>query len=548
MKNNIKKITSILVVVIVANLIANLIYKRFDLTQDKRYSLSNATKKNIKNIADIVTINVFLEGDFPAEFKRLQTETKLHLEELKSFNKNIHFKFINPKNKETQLIQKGFKPSNLTIEENGKLSEIIIFPWAEVTYKNKTEKINLLKDIFSNSQNKQLESSIQNLEYAFANAIHKVSTARKKKIAVLKGNGELEDIYLTSLLLQLKQYYKIAPFTLDSVATQPQKTALQLQQFDLILIAKPTKAFSEKQKYTLDQYIINGGKSIWAIDKVQAELDSMLNTGETLAYQRKLNLTDLLFNYGVRIKPNLIADLYSSKIPLAVGNIGNKTQFSTFFWEYHPVLHSKNNHAINKHIEAVNIKFASPLDTLKNNIKKTILLQSSSLSKTVGTPTILSFKNIGKKPNTKQYNKGNIPVAVLLEGNFTSAYQNRVKPFKFSNHKNSSTFNQMIIISDGDIVANSVAKGQPTELGVNKWTNFRYGNKEFLLNCVNYLLDDSGLINIRNKTVKINFLNKQKAYTEAKKWQFINLILPLLILLLFGIFFYFFKQKKYNKV
>lgn len=546
MKNKSKKIVILLVGVLIVNLIASVIYKRFDVTKDKRYSLTAATKNMISSLSDVVTIKVFLEGDFPAEFKRLQTETKLYLEELKAVNKNIHFQFINPKKRTQQLIKKGFTPSNLQIQENGKLSEIIIFPWAEVSYKNKTQKVNLLKDIFANNQNEQLESSIQNLEYAFANAIHKLSTKKSKKIAVLRGNGELKDIYLTSFLLQLKEYYKIAPFTLDSVSKSPLKTLQQLQNFDLVLIAKPTQSFSEKEKYTIDQYIMNGGKTLWAIDKVQAELDSMLTTGEALAYKRNLNLTDLLFNYGVRINPNLVADLYSSKIPLAVGKIGNQTQFSTFLWEYHPVLHAKNKHPITNNIEAVNVRFANGIDTLKNKIKKTVLLQSSPLSKTVGVPRIVSFKNIGKKPKISTYKKGNIPVAVLLKGSFTSAYSGRVKPFKATTNKEKSVTNEMIIISDGDIIANEISKGKPLGLGVNKWTNFNYGNKDFLLNSINYLLDDSGLINIRSKTITLNFLNKQKAFSEAKKWQSINIIFPLVILLLAGLLFSYVRKKKYS--
>ena len=546
MKNKYSKISVILISLILLNFIGSKVYKRFDFTQDKRYTLSKATEKIVENVKDLVVVTVYLNGDFPAEFKRLQTETKLHLEELKSLNKNIQFRFVDPAEIAQNLIESGLEPSRLQIQENGKLSEIVIFPWAVVSHKNKTENVSLLNDVFSNSQNQQLESSIQNLEFAFANAIHKITSEKSKKIAVLRGNGELSDIYLADFLRKLGEYYFLAPFTLDSVAVQPQKTLEQISAFDLAIIAKPTEKFTEAEKFTLDQFVMNGGKTLWLIDNVQAELDSLMQTGETLAYPRDLGLTDLFFNYGVRINPDLIADLYSSEIPLATGNIGNQTQFNQFSWEYFPLVNSRNNHPINNNIEAVNLKFTNSIDTLKNNIQKTVLLQSSPLSKSVGTPAIISLRTITQKPNQDEYRKGNKMISVLLQGKFKSAYFERIKPFKISEPKEYGIENEMVIIADGDIIANEIAKGSPLELGLNKWTNQRYGNKEFLLNTVNYLLDDSGLINIRSKTVKIDFLNKEKAFEESGKWQLINILFPLIILALFGFIFNYFRRKKYQ--
>ena len=546
MKNTYSKIIVLLTGVVLLNIIGSKIYKRFDLTEDNRYTLSKATEKIVENVKDIIVITVYLKGDFPAEFKRLQTETKLHLEELKALNKNIQFRFVDPAEIAQNLIESGLEPSRLQIQENGKLSEIVMFPWAVVSHKNKTENVPLLKDVFSNSQDQQLESSIQNLEFAFANAIHKVTTEKSKKIAVLRGNGELNDVYMADFLRKLGEYYFLAPFTLDSVAVQPQKTLEQISAFDLAIIAKPTKKFTEAEKFTIDQFVMNGGKTLWLIDNVQAELDSLMQTGETLAYPRDLGLTDLFFNYGIRIKTDLITDLYSSEIPLATGNIGNQTQFSQFLWEYFPLVNSMNNHPINNNIEAVNLKFANSIDTLKNHIQKTALLQSSPLSKSVGTPAIISLRTITQKPNEAEYNKGNKPISVLLEGKFKSAYFERIKPFEIENSKENGIDNKMVVVADGDIIANELSKGKPLELGLNKWTNQRYGNKEFLLNAVNYLLDDSGLINIRSKTVKIDFLDKEKAYAEATKWQLINMLFPLIILAFFGIVFNYFRKKKYQ--
>jgi len=546
MKNKYSKITVLLVGLILLNIVGSKIYKRFDLTEDNRYTLSKATEKIVENVKEITTITVYLKGEFPAEFKRLQTETKLHLEELKARNKNIQFRFVNPTEIAQKLIESGLEPSRLQIQENGKLSEIIMFPWAVVSYKDKTENVPLLKDVFSNSQDQQLESSIQNLEFAFANAIHKVTSEKSKKIAVLRGNGELNDIYIADFLRKLGEYYFLAPFTLDSVAVFPQKTLEQISTYDLAIIAKPTEKFTEAEKFTLDQFVMNGGKTLWLIDNVQAELDSLMQTGETLAYPRDLGLTDLFFNYGIRINSDLITDLYSSEIPLATGNIGNQTQFNQFLWEYFPLVNSLNNHPINNNIEAVNTKFANSIDLLDNNIQKTILLQSSPLSKSVGTPSIISLRTITQKRNEAEYNKGSKPISVLLEGKFKSAYFERIKPFKISAPKENGVENKMLVIADGDVIANEISKGQPLELGLNKWTNQRYGNKEFLLNAVNYLLDDTGLINIRSKKVKIDFLNKERAFEEATKWQLINLLFPLMILAFFGFIFNYLRKKKYQ--
>jgi gliding-associated putative ABC transporter substrate-binding component GldG len=546
MNNKYAKIVIVIISLILINFVGSKLYKRFDLTEDHRYTLSKTTLNIVENVQENILIKIYLEGDFPAEFKRLQVETKLHLEELKAINKNIQFKFVNPTDIAEDLIESGLEPSRLQVQENGKLSEIIIFPWAVVQYKNKSETIPLLKDIFSNSQDEQLESSIQNLEYAFTNAIHKLTSKKEKKIAIIKGNGELDDIYIADFLRKISEYYRLAPFTLDSVAKQPQKTLKELSEFDLIIISKPTEQFSEEEKYTLDQFSMNGGKSIWLIDNVQAELDSLMLTGESLAYPRDLNLTDLFFNYGVRINYDLINDVYSSKIPLATGNVGNKTQFNSFVWKYFPLVNSKNNHAITNNIEAVNLRFSNSIDTLKNNIQKTILLQSSPLSKAIGAPAIISLKSIAEKTNPAEYSNGNIPIGVLLEGNFKSAYTGRTKPFKINNSKDKSIVTKMIVIADGDIIANEISKGQPLELGVDKWTNQRFGNKEFLLNCVNYLLDDNGLINIRSKTIKINFLDKEKVFNEARKWQLLNILFPLILLGIFGFSFNYYRKKKYQ--
>jgi len=540
------KIALVFIGLILMNFIANSFYKRFDLTQDKRYTLSNVTENILDNIDESVIIKVYLEGDFPSEFKRLQTETRQHLEELKAINNNIKFRFIDPLNNAEELIKQGLQPSRLSTQEAGNVSETIIFPWATIEYKDKIENVSLLATQTTTTQEQQLQGSIQNLEYAFADALHKITSEKKQAIAILKGNGELDDIYVASFLRKLSEYYRLAPFTLDSVSINPQKTLEDLANYDLTIIAKPTERFTENEKFTLDQYITNGGKSLWLLDNVVAEIDSLMKTGETLAYNRDLNITDLLFSYGIRLNYNLIKDMYSSTIRLASGNVGNNTQFQDFLWQYYPVITSKNNHPITANIESVNLKFASSIDTLKNDIQKTILLQSSALSKPLGVPKIISLNEISNKPIPADYNNGNQILGVLLEGEFKSAYASRIKPFETNLYAEKSKSNKMIVIADGDVIANQIHQGQPLELGLDKWTNQQYGNTTFLLNAVNYLLDDTGLIQLRSKTIDIKFLDKQKVYQNKTFWQLINVVLPLFILGLFGITFSYFRKRKYS--
>jgi ABC-2 type transport system permease protein len=522
-------------------------YARYDLTSDKKYTLSKASIAILDQLDETAVLKVYLEGNFPSEFKRLQTETKQTIKELKAITTNLKALFIDPSSQLDILVKKGLTPSRLTVEENGIISESVIVPWAELSYKNKTASISLLKN--SNpeeTQEQQLENSVQNLEFTFINALKKVSSEKEKSIAILAGNGELEDIYLYSLLENLGENYHLGKFTLDSIKTNSSKTLSHLQTYDLAIIAKPTVAFSEAEKYALDQYILNGGKTLWMIDNVQAEMDSLYSSGKTLAYPRDLNLDDFFFRYGVRIKQNLVKDLYASKIALATGNTGNKTNFDNFLWFYAPLVRSKSTHPIIHNISPVSLSFTSSIDTLKNNIKKTILLQSSVLSKEIQIPTIISLNSVMEKPNPKTYRNGNKIMGILLEGAFTSAYKDRIKPLQLEKPLEIGVPNKMIVIADGDIAKNQTHKGKPIDLGLNKWTREYYGNKELLLNSIEYLLNDTGLISIRSKKISLKSLDKKKVLENKSFWQLLNLILPILITVILGSLYSFYKRKKYS--
>ena len=546
MNKKIKNTTIVLIILVLLNIVNQSFYKRLDLTNDQRYTLSETTKNTVQRIEQPLFINVYLEGDFPSEFKRLQVETLQYLEELAAENSNIIIHFVNPDLQRESLIKKGMLPSQLTVEEDGKLSEAIIFPWAEIKYKNKSTIVSLLPTAIVSSQEEQLQKAVENLEYGFTNAMHRLLLGTQQKIALLSGNGELEDIYLYSFLSEVAKKHKLAKFTLDSVAKNPKQTLKDLIDFDLAIIAKPTTEFSAAEKFTLDQFITNGGKTLWMIDNVIADQDSLFNGGKMLAYPRNLNLTDLLFSYGVRINTTLIKDLYAAKIPVATGMVGNQTQFKNLEWFFHPLAGGNPNHPITKNVLPVRFQFTNQIDTLKNNIKKTPLLVSSVLTQKFGTPNFIALQSIADEPIEEDYRNGNQLLAVLLEGDFNSAYRNRVHPFKTPIYKANASGNKMIVIADGDVGKNQILKKEPYDLSRDKWTNEQFGNKDFLLNAVDYLLDDIGLMELRNKSLQIPILDKQRAFRERTYWQFINLGIPVLMLLVFGIGFHWLRKRKYQ--
>ena len=546
MNRKTKHLAVLLLGLLLINVFNQNFYKRFDLTQDQRYTLSSVTKTILEKVKSQMLIHVYLEGEFPTEFKRLQIETRQYLEELKAQNSQIKIQFIHPNEKRDQLIRSGMYPSQLTVQENGKLSNAIIFPWVEFIYGKKRELVSLLPNGVVQSQEQQLAVAIENLEYAFSNAINNITKPRDHKIAVLKGNGELNDMYLVSLLSEVKKKYRLAPVSLDTVASNPKKAISTLQSSDLVVVAKPTEPFTAEEKLVLDQFIMHGGKSLWMFENVQADTDSLYNDGKMLAYPRDLNLTDMLFSYGVRVNTALVQDLYAAKIRLATGNMGNQPQFQNLPWFYHPSITGNPQHPISRNLPPIRLQFANQIDTLKNDIKKTPLLVSSPLTRKIGTPNFVDLQSIAQEPLQEQYQGGYQLFGVLLEGNFNSMYANRIKPFDLKNFKEKSDSNKMIIISDGDIAKNQIVKNQPYDLSIDQWTGEQFGNKEFLLNSIDYLLDHTGLIHLRNKTLQINLLDKQRAYKERRYWQVLNVATPLAVLLAFGLGFSFWRKKKYR--
>lgn len=555
-QHNFKKIIVILAVLVGINIAGHFIFKRFDLTADKRYTLSETSLQIVDEITEPVYIDVFLEGNFPGEFKKLQTETQQLLEEFKAENPNVIFQFVNPLDEEANrdetiqsFLERGLTPVNVTVNEKGQQTQEVVFPWAIATCGDKSIKVPLLKNMMGASTAEKVISSVQHLEYAFANAINSVSKEKQKRVAVIKGNGELHDILIADFVKSVRDNYYIGTFTLDSVAKNPNESLKYLKKYDLAVIAKPTEVFTDAEKQVLDQFIINGGKTLWLMDHVSMEMDSLMQTGENLAFPRDLNLNDMFFKYGIRIRPDLIKDIMATPIALATGQQGSATQYTQFPWFFSPAVYSESTNPIVSNLDVIKFEFANPIEPLKNDINKTVLLTSSKYSKLIGTPSEINLNMVEERPEQKEFaGGGNYPVAVLLEGKFHSAFENRVLAFNDNTFKPVGKDNKMIVISDGDVIKNQLDKNfQPLELGYDKWTNNLYANKEFLMNCVNYLLDDNGLINIRSKEVNLPMLDKEKVVENYTTAQIITVGLPLVVLLLFGLVFTFLRKRKYSK-
>lgn len=557
--NNFKKILITVLFLVGLNLVGHFIYKRFDLTADKRYTLSQTSLTIVSDVKQPLYIDVFLEGDFPGEFKKLQTETQQLLEEFRAENPNIIFQFVNPLKEDDQkdqtmqsFMERGMTPVNVTVNDKGQQTQEVVFPWAVATCGNRSVKIPLLKNMMGASTAEKVVSSVQHLEYAFANAFNTVSKDKEKKVAIIKGNGELHDILIADFVKSVRENYYIGTFTLDSVAKNPNESLKYLKKYDLAVIAKPTEAFTDEEKEVLDQYIVHGGKTLWLVDQVNMEMDSLYNNeGANLAFARDLNLSDLFFKYGFRMRPDLIYDVQNTPIALATGEQGSATQYTQYPWFFSPMIYpmQKEKHPIVSNLDGIKFQFTSPIEPLKNELKKTVLLQSSPYSKLVGTPTEINLKMVSDRPEQKDFlNSGNYPVALLLEGKFHSVYENRVLPFKEATYETTGKDSKMIVVSDGDVIRNQLDKDfQPLELGYDKWTNTLYANKEFMMNCVNYLLDDNGLINIRSKEVDLPILDKEKVVANYTSSQVITVAAPLVILVLFGVGFTVLRKRKYSK-
>lgn len=532
-------------------------YKRLDLTQDKRYTLSDTAVQLLDSLQSPLEIEILLSDKSTSEFRRLQLETIQILEEFSAHNKHIHYQVIQPEELDlradiqSKINELQIRPAQIQIKQEGKTQTEIIFPWAIANYNGRNMAIPLLKNQLGATQEERIHHSVQNLEYSFVDSFSKLIHPKHKRIAFLKGDGGLEDKFLADFLSTLKEYYFIAPFTLTSTDSES-KILKDLITYDLLIITQPTKAFAEPQKHLLDQYLMQGGKVIWA-----GSLNTQAHhpdTDEEYLIGIDLGLADMFFKYGIRINPDVIKDMYSAPIVIASGN-ERDSQYERYPWFFYPLIDSENPHPITTNTDPIKLEYASSIDTLPNTSKKTILLSTSPLSKSLGLPYPINLNKeiyenlevINEGPISGFFGNTPIPLSVLIEGPIPSAYSNRVKPIKWKDWEEISKTDtgKLLVISDGNIIKNQLDGNRPLELGYDKWTNMLYGNKEFLLNSVNYMLDDIGLMELRSKTISIPFLDIPRSIEQRRKWQYINLFIPLGALVLFGLGFYYIRKRKY---
>lgn len=538
-------------------LISGIINRRIDLTSDKRYTLTETTKKLVKGINQPMEIEVYLEGDFPADFKQLQYETLNLLEELKRVNSNITYKLVDPiKDKISQdtLQAMGMQPSALRVEKDGVSKQIILFPYATIKYKGYGHTVPLIVEQRGISADEQMTKSIEGLEYGFSDAIDRLSREHLKSVGILVNQKELNKLEMYSLFNRIIQNYNFGPILPKDSQSLKIQDLSNMKRFDAIIIAKPRKAFTEEEKITVDQYIMNGGKTLWAIDAVNAEMDTLLKSNKILAYPYDLNLTDLLFSYGIRINPSVIKDVQNpAYINLQVGEVQGNAQNARVPWVYFPLGISMSNHPITKNINPIKFEFPSPIEILDvEGIKKTILYQTSPYTNVQGVPSYISLEEakISNKDsmNLKNYNNGSKIMAVLMEGKFNSAYSGRIEATEIKGFiPQNPKPNKMLVISDGDVARNQVIKGQPIPLGLDYSTGVTYGNEEFLLNALDYLMDDNGLMELRNRTVQMRLLDKQTIVMDKSYWQWFNMLMPLGFFSVFGAILIIWRRKKFSK-
>ncbi len=571
MKNSIEKIVAsrfgllwIVLILLGVNLLASILHTRVDLTKEKRYTLSKATRELALSLDDDVQIDVFLKGEFPSGFRKLANSTEEFLQLLKDRNgSRIHYRFISPE--ETMpgsqstygdsLVAMGAVPINLTVQKKSGESSNIIFPVALIKYQGKQSLVNIYPGASSRISQEEINSAEASMEYQFAKSLDALTSPNKPLVAYSIGNGEPTDARTFGLQEALRKDYHLFTYDINSQPAIPDT-------FGVMIIVKPAREFNEREKLSIDQYVMRGGKLLMFIDNLIAEQDSLKysNKSETIAYDRNLNLTDLLFKYGVRVNPSLVMDLQCDFLPFVVGGSADNPQFEFMHWNYYPLFEPKGNHVINKNLGLVAGRFVNSIDTITTpGIKKTVLLSSSPNSRVISTPALISLNENKNAPQDEKFRQSDIPVAVLLEGRFSSLYRNRIAkaqsdslnalglPFR----DQAIEENKIILVGDGDMALNDVSTQGPLKLGENFYTvgsqyEYTFANRQFLLNCVEYLLNKPAIIETRNKDIVLRLLDSQKVKEKKGLWQFINIGLPVLLVILAGLVYQQVRKRKYT--
>jgi len=551
----------LLIVLLVINFVASIVHSRIDLTKEKRYTLSKATRNLLVGLDDDVQINVFLKGDFPAGFRKLANSTDEFLQLLKDKNgSKIHYKFVSPldvmpgsaRTFEDTLVNLGANPINLTVQVKAGQENKRVYPVALMTYKGKQSLVNLYSGGKRMITAVEMNSAEALMEYQFAKTLSSLTSSKKPFVAYSFGNGEPTDARTFGLQQALQKDFRLAVLNINRQPINPDT-------FKVLILVKPSLQFSEQEKLKIDQFVMHGGKLLLYIDDLIAEQDSLRYKPEIVAYDRNLNLTDLLFRYGVRINPSLVMDLQCDFLPFAVGGSNDNPQFEFLHWNYYPLFEARGNHTINKNLGLVAGRFVNSVDTITTpGINKTVLLSSSPNSRVITTPALISLNENRNAPEDAKFKQSGIPVALLLEGKFTSLYRNRIGQNQKDSlasygisFKDISGDNKMIVIGDGDMALNDVsATDGPLAMGINLYTmgsqyEYQFANREFLLNCLEYLVNNPAVIETRNKDIVLRLLDAKKVDNNRTTWQFINTVLPVLLVIIAGMIYQHLRKRKY---
>ena len=567
-----------LFIIVNANLIGSYVFERIDLTSEGRFTLSETTVDMLEELDDYIYLTVYLEGDLNSGFKRLRNNIKEMLDEFCVIaGNNIEYEFINPlagKDDKArneigrQLMEKGLMPTNVQEKDSdGNTSQKIIFPGAIMTYKGREAAIDFLENKMGYSPEQNLNLSIQDIEYELVKAIRELQKREKPKIAFIEGHGELNDLQLYDIISSLSEFYTVEFIKLDGQLNSLRERMMTdsvnskvVNRYEAIIIAKPDSVFSKNDKFIIDQFIMNGGKSLWLIEGTTINMDSLSYQGSSIALVKQINIEDQLFKYGVRINPDLIQDMQCAMIPVNTAVVGSEPNFTPVPWLYFPLITPGSKHPITKNMDLIRTEFVSTIDTVGEdpNISKTFLLFTSQYSKVVNAPIRVDLRIVSQEPDKRQFIKSHKPVAVLLEGKFESLFNNRLEPeFEENNLIDFKAYGKptkMIVVSDGDIIKNNAevknGKYMPLPLGMDFWFRDIYygGNKEFILNALNYLCDDAGIMSVRSRELKLRLMDRAKINDEKLKWQIINIILPVLIVIIFGFIIRFIRKRKYSRI
>lgn len=554
-QKDIRNLLGLIAVILILSVISSRYFLRLDLTSDKRFTLSDITKRELVQLDDQMQVFVYLEGDFPAGFKRLRNAVSDLMIDYRSFSgMKLNYAFINPAEgsdeQQAGLMQdlsaRGLMATNLSVKTEEGFSQKIIFPSALIRYKGREIAVNFLQSRMGASPEEVLNNSIQNLEYAFTSAIRKLKKGGQQNIGFSEGHGELSDLQLADAMGSLQNAYQVGRVDLRNISLQG------IEKLSLLIIPKPQTAFTEAEKFKIDYFVGRGGSVLWAIDQVNAELDSLRGQGTQLAFVKSLNLDDMLFRYGLKLNYDLLADMNCAQIPLKVGGDSRgQAQMQMVPWTYYPLFVAVSQHPVVKNIEAVRSEFAGTIDTLAlRGVKKEVLLSSSPFSKVLQVPALISLQQVEQEPDPEQFRGQPLITGVAMEGVFPRVFENRAMPEgvtgKISADKALAA--KMIVLSDGDILKNQIsAQDQsPFPLGFDRFTQQQFGNKTFLMNMVDYLTDDPAIIALRSRELKSYLLDRAKVKSEKSKWQALNVGLPLMLLAGTGLIVHIYRKRKYS--